>query len=57
MTNVTPGPKNYAGNSNKDKSEEEPSEPRVEKLVEGRVIERKKSLGQRIADNFTGADA
>lgn len=47
---------NYSGNSKKDKEEAEKDTPRVEKVVEGEVIQRKKPLARRIADTFTGED-
>lgn len=57
MTDANSGPSKYAGNSNRDK--QEPSEPEkiVEQVTQGSAVVRKKPLGRRIAENFTGADA
>lgn len=47
----------YTGNSRKASEQTEtPEEKRVEKIVEGEVLQRKKPLGRRIAENFTGDD-
>lgn len=57
MAESTSGARDYAGNSNRDKGPAEEAKPRVEKVTEGVAIQRKKPLGRRIAENFTGADA
>lgn len=57
MTEDTSGAAKYAGNSNRDKEGAIPETPKVEKIVTGEAIQRKKPLGRRIAENFTGADA
>jgi hypothetical protein len=49
----------YPGNSHKEREAnkpEEPTRPRVEKVVSGKTSERKKPLGTRIAENFGGED-
>lgn len=51
---------NYSGNSYQDKAaKEEPQEEReeVKKVVSGKVVQQKKSLGRKISDAFTGDDA
>lgn len=57
MTDATSGASKYSGNSNRDKQQEGPGEKKVEKVIEGTAIQRKKPIGRRIAENFTGADA
>lgn len=51
---------NYPGNSHKirEGATEEPKEDRVkhEKVISGEVVKRKKSLGKKIAETFTGDD-
>lgn len=55
---------NYPSNSNKAKSESKPkiertekaSEKKVEKVISGEVVQRKKGLGRKIAETFTGDD-
>jgi hypothetical protein len=48
---------NYPSNSKKPKAEE-PKKARLKPIImEGEAFEKKKSLGRRIADNFTGDDA
>lgn len=44
----------YASNSQNKKDSEPAAEPKVEKVIEGKAIERKKSVGRRLAENFTG---
>ena len=48
----------YKPNSHKSKGEEEssPRKPRVERIVEGRVVKRKASLGSRIRDAFLAGE-
>jgi len=45
----------YPGNSNRDKQEPRPPK-KIEKIVEGRVVRRKKSLGERFSESFVGND-
>lgn len=54
--NEPKGKMNYAGNSNRGKADptEKVEKDKVEKVIEGVVIQRKKSLGRKIADNFSG---
>lgn len=51
---------NYPGNSNKQKVAPEGTdvqkEPRAEKIITGEVKQRKKPLGRKIAETFTGDD-
>jgi hypothetical protein len=50
----------YPGNSNKKKDEVEQKNVKPEKLeksISGKIIERKKPLGKRIAETFTGDDS
>jgi len=53
----------FPSNSHKDRDEEgipkpEPSKkPKTEKIISGKAVQRKKSLGRKIADSFTGEDA
>jgi hypothetical protein len=52
---------NYSGNSHsskqgKVKPEPEEKQPKIEKVIEGEVIERKKPLGRKIAETFAGDD-
>ncbi|UVK58712.1 hypothetical protein SEA_GANTCHERGOBLIN_50 [Arthrobacter phage GantcherGoblin] len=51
---------NYPSNSHREreanKQPEEPRRPKVEKVISGKVSERKKPLGTRIAENFGGED-
>ena len=56
MTDVNSGANKYSGNSNRDKTQEEVPSKKVEQVT-GSAIQRKKPLGRRIAENFTGADA
>lgn len=55
MTNRDDG-LNYQGNSNKKKATESKKPERLEKTISGKVVERKKPLGKRIAETFTGDD-
>lgn len=51
---------NYPGNTNKARaSASQPSteKPKVEKVVKGEIVQRKKPLSKRIAETFTGEDA
>lgn len=53
---------NYPGNSHKAKLKaaetlKEESKPEFEKVVSGKVIQRKKGLGRKVAETFTGDDA
>lgn len=48
---------NYPGNSNKERSVEKPPEKKVEKVITGEVVQRKKGLGRKIAETFSGDDA
>lgn len=57
MVEDTSGANKYAGNSNRDKKADEVPEKKIEKVIEGGAVQRKKPLGRRIAENFTGADA
>lgn len=57
MAEAASGPEKYAGNSNRDKAPDETPAKKVEKIVEGKVVQRKKSLGRRLAENFKGEDA
>jgi len=57
MTDPTSGANKYSGNSNRDKVPDEEPQPKVEKVIQGGASMRKKPLGRRIAENFTGADA
>ena len=57
MADDTSGANKYVGNSNRDKIPQETPERKVEKVIEGGAVQRKKPLGRRIAENFTGADA
>lgn len=47
---------NYSGNTNKSKESKRPpkDEKNVEKVITGVVVQRKKSLGRKIADTFVG---
>lgn len=57
MADATSGANKYAGNSNRDKEVGDVPEKKVEKVIEGTAVQRKKPLTRRIAENFTGADA
>lgn len=57
MTDVNSGANKYAGNSNRDKAADEVPEKKVEQVTKAAAVQRKKPLGRRIAENFTGADA
>lgn len=50
---------NLPGNSNKKKASDQKSErpEKFEKTITGEVVQRKKSLGKRIAETFTGDDS
>lgn len=51
-------PENYASNSNKAKAEPEKKDRApLPKIAEGKVIKRKKPLGSKIKESFTGDDA
>ena len=51
-------PENYASNSNKAKAEPEKKERApLPKIAEGKVIKRKRSLGSKVKESFTGDDA
>lgn len=53
-------PTNYSGNSQKAKRGDDvppEQEKRVEKLVSGEITQRKKPLGRKIAETFSGDDA
>lgn len=56
MTDANPGAAKYSGNSNRDKETEQVPEKKVEQVTSGAAVVRKKPLGRRIAENFTGAD-
>lgn len=47
---------NYQANSHKSKAGPEKEPKKVEKVVSGEVVQRKKPLGRKIADTFTGDD-
>ena len=59
--NNTPSKKanlvDYASNSKSKKVAETPDRPEQTKIVSGRVVERKKSLGSKVKDQFVGEDA
>lgn len=57
MSDSTSGANKYSGNSNRDKQTEEVPVKKVDKVIGGGAIQRKKPLTRRIAENFTGADA
>lgn len=57
MTDNNTGANKYSGNSNRDKMVDDTPEKKVEKVIEGGAVQRKKPLGRRIKENFTGADA
>lgn len=49
---------NYGSNSHKSRDKAaKPEKPKVEKLISGEAIQKKKSLGSRISDTFRGDDA
>lgn len=48
---------NYASNSKINKKPAEPERPRLEKAIEGDAQQRKRPLGKRLAETFTGDDA
>src|SRR5690606_6762829 len=50
-------PAHYPSNKKQDLTKKEKKEKKVEKIVEGTVVQRKKSLGRKIADTFSGDDA
>jgi len=54
-----PTSSNYPGNSHKDRAPqtEEKTEKKVERVTEGKVIQRKKPLGRKLAETFTSEDA
>lgn len=54
-----PVPMNYAGNSEKLRQEAAGTSDRepVKRIVDGKIIERKKSLGRKISETFKGDDA
>jgi hypothetical protein len=56
MTDASSGATNYSSNSNRDKQKEPPPREPVERITTGEAVVRKKPLGRRIAENFTGAD-
>lgn len=47
----------FPSNSHNQKNVEKPEQKKVEKVVQGVVVRRKKSLGKRMAETFTGGDA
>lgn len=48
---------NYPGNSHKDKSKDEaPQDRKVERVTTAEAVQRKKPLGRKIAETFTGDD-
>lgn len=47
---------NYPSNTHKERERAGEPPKRVEKVVSGEVIQRKRSLGRRLADTFTGDD-
>lgn len=49
---------NYPGNTHKDREAVTPNEPKkvIAKVIQGEAVQRKKPLGRRIADTFTGED-
>lgn len=63
MTNASAGQPNYPGNSNKSReaaakpAAEKKEKPQLEKVISGEVVERKKPLGKRIVESFTGDDS
>lgn len=56
MAEEKSGADKYASNSQKDKQEPAEPEVRVEKVVEGVAVQRKKRLGRRFAEAFSIAD-
>lgn len=53
----TPYNQQFPGNSHKSKEEPAAEEKQIEKIVTGTVTRKKKGLGRKIAETFTGDDA
>lgn len=57
-TEKRPSPYNYPANSHKKKEADAPkADKKIEKVISGNVVERKKPLGRKIAETFAGDDA
>lgn len=57
MAENNTGAGKYAGNSNRDQVAADEAAPKVEKVVSGVAVQRKKPLSRRIAENLGGSDA
>lgn len=56
MAEANTGANKYSGNSNRAKEAVPTPEKKVEKVIEGVAVQRKKSWGRKIAESFTGGD-
>lgn len=56
MADSNTGAEKYASNSNRDKQEAALPEKKVDKVIEGTAVQRKKSVWRRIGENLKGED-
>lgn len=57
MADDNPLTRKYESNSQKSKELETPPEKKIEPVISGGVVQRKKTLGRRIRESFAGEDA